>query len=262
MKNLLIGFILCSGIAHAANTIEIKDFNFAYTNPHGSGTAANFSRSKTLSGTVDVAVDKVGQDFKLSVSGAENHEFDFKNAPSFMIEADTMNVSGLNFGFGERLSLSMGSGSFNSPNDMIKLDGLSLNCDKDVSQAEAMDQVISGCMKSMALKSSRFSSQDATEVLSESLLSDLKASVGVNSLDFKSTGGKFTLGADIRASVSGRVKSGGNVSYDATTGIVTLEVYYVKFGILGVMGKVFDELKKKESDKLTVKQPFIYYKVK
>ncbi len=262
MKNLIVGFILCSGVVHAANSVEIRDFNFTYTNPHGSGTAANFSRAKSTEAAVDVAVDKVDKDFKLSVSGAETHEFELKNAPSFMTEADTMYVGGLNFSFASRLSLSMQSGSFVSPNDEIRLDGFSLECDKDDSVTEAMDKVISGCAKNMTLKSSRFSSKDAQEVLAESLMSDLKASVGVNSLDFKTTDGKFNFSADVRAQVSGRVKGYGKISYDSAAGILTLEISSVKFGILGITGKVFEELKKKESEKLKVRQPFVYYKIK
>lgn len=267
MKSLLCGFVLLSGVAHAdALNVNVKNFNFTYKNPHGEGIAASFSRSQLINTEAQVIVDKVDKNFKLQVTGAETQEFEFKDAPAFMTEADTMTVNGFNLDLSQKLTLSLASGRFNSPEDSLKLDGLSLDCNRDAVQAEVMDQLISGCIQRMSFKSSKFSSAAVetafVQVLSEAFASALKADIGVNSLDLKTNSGKYDLSADVKAQVSGKVKSNGNMSYDPASGKLTVKISEVKFGFLNITGKVFDELKKNESEKLKVKEPHVYYTVK
>lgn len=269
MKSLFIGVCLLSTSVVCAESlnINVKSFNFTYTNPHGEGTAASFSRSQFIDEELKVNVDKIDKDFKLSVSGAETQEFEFKDAPSFMTDADTMSVSNFNLSLAEKLNLTLGAGRFNSPENSLKLDGLNLDCSRDVSQAEVMDQLISGCIQKMSLKSSKFQSQGAEEtlaaVLSETISKAINGSdVTVNSVDLKTNAGKYDLSADVKAQVSGKVKSNGNMAYDPANGKLTLKISEVKFSILNITGKVFEELKKKESDKLKVKEPYVYYTVK
>lgn len=269
MKSLLIGAILlntCAVYADSLN-VSVKNFNFTYTNPHGEGTATSFSRSQFINEELKVSVDKLDKDFKLSVSGAETQEFEFKDAPSFMTDADTMTVSNFNLNLAEKLNLSLAAGRFNSAENSLKLDGLNLDCSRDSLQSEVMDQLISGCIQKMTFKSSKFQSQDAEEtlalVLSETISKAISASdVTVNSVDLKTNAGKYDLSADVKAQVSGKVKSNGNMAYDPANGKLTLKISEVKFSILNITGKVFEELKKKESDKLKVKEPYVYYTVK
>ncbi|WP_408098067.1 hypothetical protein ACJVC5_03840 [Peredibacter sp. HCB2-198] len=261
MKKLAFSFLFVSGFALANDLqVSVKNFNFTYTDPHGEGSAASFSR---LVG-VQVSVDKVDKDFHLSVTGAETAEFTLKDAPGFMTEAETMVVRDFNLDFSNRASLSLVQGIFNSKDDSMKLDNLSLSCDRQSAHKEVMDQLISGCIQKMTFKTSKFTSQ-AEEGVMEALSSALtneKANLGVNSVTLNSTNGKFDLAAEVKAQISGKVKANGNVSYDATSGLLTLQISDIKFGLFSVRGKVFDELKKKESDKLKVREPYIYYSVK
>lgn len=268
MKVFFIGVLMLNayGVYAESLNVNVKNFNFTYTNPHGQGTATSFSRSQFLNEELKVTVDKLDKDFKLSVSGAETQEFEFKDAPSFMTDADTMTVSNFNLNLAERLTLSLGAGRFNSPENSLKLDGLNLDCNRDAAQAEVMDQLINGCIQKMSLKSSKFQSQDAEEVLvdviSHAVSKAIDSDVTVNSVDLKTNAGKYDLSADVKAQVSGKVKSNGNMAYDPASGKLTLKISEVKFSILNITGKVFDELKKKESEKLKVKEPYVYYTVK
>jgi len=269
MKYLFIGVILlntCVVYAGSLN-VNVKNFNFTYTNPHGEGTAASFYRSQLIDDELKVSVDKLDKDFKLSVAGAETQEFEFKDAPSFMTDADTMSVSNFNLSLADKLNLSLAAGRFNSAENSLKLDGLNLDCSRDASQVQVMDQLISGCIQKMSLKSSKFQSQAAEEslaaVLSETISKAISGSdVTVNSVDLKTNAGKYDLSADVKAQVSGKLKSNGNMAYDPASGKLTLKISEVKFSILNITGKVFEELKKKESDKLKVKEPYVYYTVK
>ena len=276
MKNLLFSFFLVSSLAHAAPaTVSIKDFNFTYKNPYGEGSASSFTRGGFLmkggQDGISVKLDKIEKDFKISLSGAEYGEFVFKNAPSFMIDAETMAISQFNLSLDTKISLSLGQATFNSKNDSLKLDGLNLNCNRDTAGTE-IDQLVSGCIQSMSLKSSKFSSSfdesNIVSVLSHSIASatqndkGITGAVGVSNVDLGMSGGKFNLTAEVKAQISGKVKASGGMSYDASVGVLTIKISEVKFGILSVKSKVFDELKKNESDKMKVKEPYIYYTVK
>lgn len=265
MKHFLMGFFLCTSLAHAKPLVTIKNFNFTYQDPHGQGKADAFTRSfKSLDEAVHVTVDKNVNDFIFSVSGAEEHQFELKNAPGLLIKAQEMNVTGLNLNVDQQFSLSLGSASFISPGDTFKLNGFSLQCNKVSSYKEILDQLISGCVQKMTMKSSKFSSSEAEESLAFILnqsFTKIASSVTVNSVDFKITGGKFDLSAEVKAQVSGRVKGNGNISFDFSKRVLAVKISEVKFGFLNITNKVFDELKKQESRTLSVKQPYVYYLV-
>lgn len=251
MKSFLLSFLLVSGMAYAdVSNITVTNFNFTYTNPHGEGSATSFSRNFIANEGVYVTVDKVEKDFFLHVSGSEVGEFEFKNAPSFMTDAETMTVNGFNLLLTDALNLSLASGRFNSEKDSLKLDGLSLSCNRDLVQADLMNQLINGCTQRMTFKSSKFNQ------------SSDKNNLTVNSVELQMNFGKFDLAAEIKAQISGKVKSSGTMSFDTATNVLTVKVSEIKLGILSVRGQVFKELKKNESEKLKVKEPYIYYTVK
>lgn len=266
MKTIIFALAVLSPAAFAqVNNVTIRDFNFRYTNPHGEGAATFFSRS-LVGEEVKVSVDKVDKDFHLVASGSENQEFTFKDAPSFMVDAETMDVAGFNLNFTDKLTLSLANGNFNSKDDSLKLSGLNLDCNRAAASKEVMDQLINGCIQRMALKSSKFSSQSLDagllNTMEEAMKTVVKGDLGINSLDLKTTNGKYDLSAEVKSQISGKVKSNGDMSYDETAGKLTLKIKEVKFGILNITGKVFDELKKNESEKLKVKEPYVYYSVK
>lgn len=268
MKLIIMALAVISPCAFAQiNNVSVKNFNFLYTAPHGEGSATSFNRS-FIDQTVNVSVEKIEKDFRLVASGSENQEFLFKNAPSFLTEASTMAVSGFNLDLNDKLGMSLANGNFNSPDDSLRLSGLALDCNRAMTSKEVIDQLINGCVQRMALKTSKFSSQTVDEglfnLMEESLkiVLDDKADLGINSLDLKTTNGKYDLSAQVKAQISGRVKSNGDMSYDEASGKITLKIKEVKFGILNITGKVFDELKKNESDKLKVKEPYVYYTLK
>ena len=273
MKSYAFSFLFLLNVAHAADNLQInvKNFNFTYTDPHGSGTAASFSRSPAQLAAVDVSVDKVGPDFKLSVSGAENLEFELKDAPSLLTDAQRMVVKDFNLTLADKVSLSLLQGVFTSQDDNLKLDGLNLNCDRNLAQAEIMDQLIMGCIQKMSFKTSKFSSaaeKGLVALMTTSISAAIDqgrgvaADLGINSVSLTTTNGKYDLAAEVKAQISGKVKSNGNMSYDPAKGLLTLKISEVKFGLFSVTGKVFDELKKKESEKLKVKEPYVYYSIK
>lgn len=258
MKKLIFSFFLCSGIVHAeALNVSVKNFKFDYHAPSGQGSAAEFSYGAETHKDVTVSVDKLETSFKFQVTGIEASDYEFKNAPAFLTSAETMSVAGLTVALDQSFALSLGSGVFASPKNTLELNGLNVTCNRGA-EDEPLDQLFSGCSQNMIFKSSKFTSEGMEEALSAVMAEAIK----VTSVDLKVSSGKYNLSADVKASVSGKVKSTGSLSYDATKSVLTLKITEVKFSILNITSKVFDELEKKESEKFKVSRPYVYITVK
>lgn len=266
-RTLLIGLLVTTHALAQDVRVKIEDFSFNYNDPAGSGEATLFQHNqKTLEG-VQVGVEKIGEAMNFKVTGSENHEFNLEKAPDVVMKAKTMTVDDLDLTYEDSLSFSLIEGEFVG-DDELHLKNFTLNCNKDLTQTAAEDQLIFGCLQKMAVKSQSFSQSAVEEGMVSAFTEAMKSVAGsrgdltIKSLDFKINNGKFELGAEIKAQLSGKAKSHGDMSYDPATGIMTIKISEVKFGILGVTGKVFDELKKNENDRMKVKQPNVYYKIK
>jgi hypothetical protein len=262
MKSLVFSFFLMTGVVQAeVLKVKVADFNFSYEDPNGEGTATSFSRNQFIDSQVQVNVSKVNKDFQVIVTGSENHEFDLKNAPDFITNAETMDIHGLNLLLDQSLDLSLKSARFNSKKSSLKLDLFSLFCLRDVNQDKLLDQIVTGCTQKLSLKSSKFISEKTTELIAK-LIGALDSGLGVHNVDLQINNGKFDLTAEVKADISGRVRGRGTVTYDPSTGKITARIDEVKFGILNITGRVLDEIKKKENEKLKVKGSTIYYSLK
>jgi hypothetical protein len=267
-RTLLIGFIMSSQLAMAQDVrVKVEDFSFHYTDPAGTGEATFFEHNqKSLEG-VRVEVEKIGEAMNFKVSGSEEHVFKLEKAPDVVMKAKTMTVDDLDLRYEDNLSLSILEGEFIG-DDELKLKNFALNCNKDLTQSAADNQLVFGCLQKMSVKSASFSQTAVEEGMVNAFTKALGAVAGargnlsIQSLDFKITNGKYDLAADVKAQISGRARSNGNMSYDPTTGVMTIRISEVKFGILSVTGMVFDELKKNENDRMKVKQPNVFYQLK
>ena len=247
--------------------VKIEDFSFQYDDPKGAGEATLFQHNqKTLEG-VRVEVEKIGEAMNFKVSGSENHEFSLGKAPDVVMKAKSMVVDDLDLTYEDSLSFSVLEGEFIGE-DELHLKNFALNCNKDLAQKLPENQLIFGCLQKMTVKSQSFSQSAVEEGMVKALTKAIGAVAGsrgdltIKSLDFKIDNGKYDLGADVKAQMSGRAKSNGTMAYDPKTGTMTIKISEVKFGILSVTGLVFDELKKNENDRLKVNQPNVYYKLK
>lgn len=268
MKRIFLALLSASGLALASNpTVLIQDLNFEYQDPTGHGSAANFSVSGLKNAGVTVDVEKVGKDFNFNVQGAAEGQYVFKNAPDLLSSAQSMDITGFNLTFEKALKISIGSGEFISPDQELSLQKINLDCSRDQNQTDVADQAILGCIKLLILKASRFTTQSFIEenfvtAFVAGMTGLNGASVGINNLNMKVTNGQYDLSADVKAQVSGKAKSLGNLSYDSTNKVLTIKISEVKFSILNVTNQVFDELKKNENPKMKVSKPYVYLTLK
>lgn len=255
MKFLFLLSVIVPTLSFAqVKDVHIQNFSLTYQDPSGKGHASHFDYSlpgkKALKEEQSVEVTKVGQDFHLILSGTETREMTVAGAPAFLTEAQTINLVNLNLNVDQKLGLSVTEGAFHSAKDDLELKNIALNCNRAAAQAELMDQALVGCVESMSLTTSQFSS------------SVVEKSVGIKGLKLSVSQGDLSLSAEVKAQISGTARGKGKISYDPATGVVAIKLNEVKFGILNVTGQVFDALKKQESEKLKVQKPWIYYQVK
>jgi hypothetical protein len=274
MKTFLILLFMASIAKAEVTSVDIKNFNFNYSAPSGEGLAQNFSYGNVKNTSPQkVSVEKMGEVFHIALSGQENQELEFKGAPSLILDAESIKLTQFNLDFSSRFNLVAEEGWFKSPTTEIKFNQISLGCDR-LSSPEVADQLIAGCIQRMTLKTSSFSSQgQASEAglasVTQALMKSVdeahdtdKAAVGVKNIDLSMSAGKFSLSAEVKAQISGKVKGNGSMSYDQAQKKITIKISEIKFGILNVTSKVFDELKKQESAQVKVSQPYIYITLK
>lgn len=267
MKILLFSFMMTSMAWGQVSTVNIQNFNFSYSAPRGEGTADTFSYAKNVNQAQNVQVEKVGDDFNILLEGVENQELVFKDAPDLVRNASDITLRGFNLSLASSLSLTINSGVFESSDKNVDLSNLNLSCNRVNGPVELKDQMINGCIQKMSFRAGAFSTdgegleQAVVKAIDESH-NEILSAVGIKNLNFKVTNGKFELSADIRAQISGSAKGSGTVKYDAAAKLITVKVSSVKFSILDVTSKVFDELEKNESETFKVKEPYLYITIK
>lgn len=256
MKTLIFAGLLLP-LTGFGQTATVKDFNFSYTSPLGEGAASHFEWSGSAEkGEVRVFAEKNALDqFHLKVSGSQEAEFDYKEAPEFLTSAENVSISDFNLSYTSALEVTLGTASFSSSKNDFQLKNFSLNCSRG-SGAELMDEAISGCLKMLRAKSSKFTSQGVVE------LQEALGGATISDLNLKISNGKYDLAAEIKAQVSGKLKSTGQASYDATSKTLTIKISEVKLSYFDVTGEVFSMLKEKESEKMKVKKPYVYLSLK
>lgn len=269
MENLMKYLFILTTVLFSANAfserleVSLKGFNFSYAEPYGSGNALHFSRNfEKHSEGVEVEVTKEVTNLNVKVRGSEEHDFVIRNAPSLVQDAKSMTIDEMNLNFTDHFAFDLYSGEFVSEKDTVSLEGLDWYCQRGVA-SEVMDELLLGCVQDMNLNVERFLSEKTSRFLEAALAktkvgSDLK----ITQLKLKSRGGSYDLVAGVKAQISGTAKSKGNLSYDPSSGILTIKINEVKFGILSVKGMVFDELRKNESEDMKVNEPYVYLKLK
>jgi len=264
MKVYFLGMGLLFSASISAAQLEIKNFSFNYQDPQGQGVAENFDyRLKKMLAPSEIAVEKVDNKFIFKSSGTINQEFVLSNAPDIMLDAHNMLVKKLNLYVNSKLDFSLDSASFNSSDDHLQLSRMTLICSRDMKETKVEDQVLQGCISQLKLATSNLSSKSL--VINQMISSLIESSpipkrpdVNIENLDLRIASGRYELSAMVKAQISGRLKSHGNVSYESSKKLMAIKISEVKFTFLDITDEVFDELKKNESERMKVKKPFIY----
>lgn len=252
MKAWLLCALFSTQVLGEVPEVEIKNFNFDYKAPLGEGVAEYFSYGKKVNQVQNVKVERVGDDFEVLLEGVEDQYLTFKGAPDFMTSADYMKLNSLFLKVSDSISFSLASGYFQSPFRILELKNFKFQCEQTIK-----------CIESMSIQASSIHSngEGLTEMFIKAFDERESGStpiVDVKDLELRINNGRFTLSGYVKAQLSGKVRSKGEIKYEAPLRKVTLRIEEVKFGILNVTSKVLEELKKHESEKMKVIYPHIY----
>lgn len=256
--------------------VEIKNFNFNYNDPSGEGEAEvfNYQMKEMPSGAQRVQVLKKEDGFHFSLAGVETREFVINNLPDVVQRASEVNLSGFNLNFKENAQLNFTNAHFLSPDNDLNLRNFSLDCSRNNSSSNLVHNLIIGCVERLVLKAGGFNSSkqsysetnflDPIEAIVNGVdeRNEVLGGISIKNVELKVIAGKFNLAAEIKAQISGKAIGKGTIQFDQATSVLTAKVSEIKFGILDVTSQVFDELKKQQTEKFKVKQPYIYISIK
>ncbi len=269
MKYFILFFALSSTLAQAQiSQAHIKDFNFSYQDYRGEGMAAVFSFEPHRGPRTQqkVVVERIFDEFKISLSGVHNEELHLRDAPSIVLNAESMTLKDFNLSFSETFGLQMGSGIFTSSVDQSRFSELHLSCERHQSYKMVKEQMINGCLKKMTMKIGAFST---TSAFINKLMPAVDGrfdvfadSVDIKDFDVNMTNSSFDFVGELKALIIGKIKGKGSVGYSSHDNRLTINLNEVKFGFLNITSQVFDELKKQENDEMKVERPYIYVTIK
>lgn len=253
MKRIFIlSLMLTSSLVWSVSSVKVQNFNFNYSDGSGVGTAAEF---EIITSRTEVLVNRVGSDLEFT-SPILEQTLVWRNAPQMILDSE-VNVTGLNLNLGKDFTANLTRGEFNSEKKMTIQNGLA-QCLR-VQGADAIEQVLNGCLAKGTIKFSNFESRSLDALIA--LLTDTveTESTQVRSLNLSLDKKNFNLTATARFGVSGTLRAKGTADVDYHNKKATIRVNEVKFGFLNITNKFFSEIEKKDIKGLEVKRPFIYY---
>jgi hypothetical protein len=175
--------------------------------------------------------------------------------------------SGFNFVVNnKRLDLSIKNALLTTDADQNLIDNLKLNCPTFTRQTQDQNELILlNCLTNSSLTLNNFESKEAklffANLLSETFLKDISVNnikVGQAQLNIKNN--SFTGSIRVELDIKATVKLEGTTHYDLSDKTIRVKIDRARVGILNITGMLFDELKKMESDKITVQRPYVIIK--
>lgn len=254
MKNILtLSLLLTSSLCWSVSAVKVQNFNFNYMEGAGTGSAISFEVIKNQS---QVFVNRAGNDLVFSSSLLEENAV-WRNAPSFVLDS-AVEVKGFNLHLSKTLTATLSSGKFVSDTKMA-INSVSVECARDKG-ADVFEEVINGCLEKGVVKVTDFVSQSVESFLAKFSEKEFyPENTQVRSLNLVLLNNNFNLSANAKFGINGTLKARGNAQVDYLKRKGTLKITEVKFGILNITNKFFDEVRKMEIKGLVVNQPYLYF---
>jgi hypothetical protein len=255
MKALLSLLVLFPLTAFSLERFNLSGFDFDYRAPYGEGRASSFSYGRQ--GSVELKVNKLFDTFSVEVTGHTQAEFELKQAPGFLLDADIIRFQRLELHLDRSLRASLSSAHTSDYQQSLELQELRAECQRQVTSTELAEQVIQGCIQRLSLQVRRINPSAMLPLIEDLIGEGLQASEMQN-LDLKINSGRYEFVTDVRAQIPGKLRSRGSVRYDGPKKLLTVNVAEVRFGILNITGQFFDELKQKETPNFKVQRPNLF----
>lgn len=272
MLNLLKTCLTLSTLTLAcanASDINITDFSGAYEDPSGVATATRFNIpvSEEFTKNLSIQIEKISGGYALILPDQEREWLDPPSALDDIVIANWQRVN-LNKTL-NRINLSGESLLTIGRAQNLNLRNLSLDCELENSNTDEVDQLIAGCLnKKGTLRLGLLELVKHKSDFLNELMTIVEVIVGGDELSAQSTtlfenieldiqGDNFQGQIKTKAGITATVKLSGYIRYEASTQQVRIRIDRARAGILNVMGILFDELTKLQSESMVVQRPWV-----
>jgi hypothetical protein len=246
MKKIIVAMALgLSSVSSFADFPEsnIQEFQGSYNSPSGTAKANRFSFTGVDFGeNPEFSVEKQAGVFFLETP---NESLQIEGLPEMISELQELRWNGVSLKtVPGSIDLDLLNITGSAPDNSLLINDLKLDCQHGVVQGELMEEILDSCLNTngvFTLKLVKTTKEGKTDKIENIWLST------------KDTKMSFKLKA-AGATIKGR----GATFYEANT--VKIRIDKAKAGFFNVRGKLFKELKKMESENISVNLPWIEIK--
>lgn len=260
MKKIILGMVFLGAISTYADftTVKIKNFTGSYKQPDGRATASELIIPSSNKGKIEITVQ--GDDNGYHLTYGEN-EFYFENPPAIINDIYTGAWKNVNYVTqGSKLNASIESFSSAVQYSDTNLRSFSATCSEKRIFENYGHQVIDACLTNANLTMAYFKTTSTRKILN--IFADLpgiKASTTVvQNASIKILNNKFKMQAKVDLGMSAKVKIEGISEFQDQHNRVAIRIDKAKASFLNIKNKIFEELKKSQSDTFKVEKPYIY----
>ncbi len=262
LSTLTMGYV-------SANDITITNFTGAYEAPSGTGTATRFTIpvSDEFTNNLTIKIEKISGGYNLILPDQEREWLD---PPSALDDVVIARWNGINLSkTATQVNLSGTTLQTVGRAQNLNLKNLSLKCVLDSSNTDEVNQLMQGCLNKEGTLRLSFVElvKHKSDFLNE-LMAIVEVLVGGDDFTTQSTtlfenieldikGDSFTGQIKTKAGITATVKLNGYIRYEEGSQQVRIRIDRARAGILNVIGILFDELTKLESESMVVQRPWV-----
>ncbi|OUR98741.1 hypothetical protein A9Q84_04830 [Halobacteriovorax marinus] len=246
-------------------TVKVSGFTGSYDKPDGSATATELVIPSAKNTQIEIKLTGIENGYLLTYG---DQEFTFENPPAFINDLQDGTWSNVNYStIGKNLSSSINSLYTNLDDSSMSLNNFSLQCSESRFFENYGIQIIDGCLKNGKIQLKYLKSTTSRKILN--ILDEVPEFLGVYANDtivkdakLTINNHKFSFVGKIQMGMSAKVKISGHSEYQKENNRIAIRIDKAKASFINIKNKIFEELKKSESDTMKVKKPYIYLLLK
>lgn len=259
---LIAAFVLISQISYAQMPVgKIENLNANYRSPAGTGKVAylnieDFGEYKNA----NLEVENYNGLLQFMI---EDKQFELDLSMLGISDAEEINFSTLNFQNSDSsigLNVASGMAKDQEKDFNLSFSSASITCQKAQTYEDIKTELLANCLNNANISLGKLDFQKQELTLQSFVQDNLEIQGGFDLSNFKVNIASGKYKAETKSSVSSgmTIKLEGLTNYNIDEKIIEIKIDKAKAGIFSIKSKIFDELRKIESESITVNEPFIY----
>ncbi len=227
------------------NLIRLKGLNLDYSAPNGSGELSLYIGPSLLEDSLKFELVKNEKTLDVSLPGIQYK----MEIPGFLKKAQEIEISDFNLEVSRQKALVTLEKYYALKEDESQvLEDATVSCEaQSVSESgqKMMEDILHACIERGLIKFYSFKEKKFEMVNLEAQISN----------------GTLNITGQVFSSINGKMKLEGAIEYLKEEKKIRLRADKVKFGILSVKKRFFQEMKELESENFKVQEPYLYYSI-